>query len=157
MQQFPVLKKYRTRRLIQSSLFVLVCLIAIYKFMSAAINMLHSRPVLKAEAGDSLYLTNKEVYYQSIPGLVYDKVEPKKADEKLPLFNLEEILTGWNLDDCSPMKWIGSPAYPNKGKGIPRYDFSNLSERKLALERRKLEQPFIVRSPNSYSDRHIFL
>lgn len=152
MQLFPALKKYRTRRLIQSMLFVLVCLIAVYKLMSAAIDALHSTPMLKAvlalEAGDSLYLASKEVYYQSIPGLIYDKVEPRKTDEKLPLFSLGDILTRWNPDDSSPMKWIGSPAYPDKGKGIPRYDFSNLSERKLALERRTLEQPFIVCSPD---------
>ena len=42
-------------------------------------------------------------------------------------------------------RWLDSLAYPNNKKGIPRYDFSIPYERILALKRRELELPFIVK------------
>ena len=42
-------------------------------------------------------------------------------------------------------RWLDSLAHPNNKKGIPRYDFSIPYERILALKRRELELPFIVK------------
>ena len=96
--QFSVFKKYRTRRLIQSVLFVTLCLGAIYKLMTVTLNTLHSPPVVSAiveeiaaAIGDitkELYILNKEDYYKSIPGLIYDKTGPWAPSDKFPLCTL---------------------------------------------------------------------
>lgn len=100
-------------------------------------------------ATQTLYGVPLEEYIKNIPGLDYDPSKIRHLHNAEPLdkmnyFKLGELLEKWNPDDVSPLRWAESPAHPNTGNGIPRYDYSNKYERKLALDRRNLELPFIV-------------
>ena len=136
--------KYRTRRLLLCfSLVALAIGIAFY-LLYLCLQVIHSKSATQA-----LYGLPFEEYIKNIPGLAYDPLKiqhahDSKSLDKMEYFKLGDLLERWNPDDVSAIKWAQSPAHPNKGKGIPRYDYSNKHERKLALDRRNLELPFIV-------------
>ena len=135
--------KYRTRRL-------LLCFSAVGLSIGAAFYLLYIclRTIHFQADTQSLYGLSFEEYSRDVPGLDYDPSKIHAHDsrplDEMKYFKLGDLLEGWNPDDVSPLKWAASPAHPNTGNGLPRYDYSNKYERKLALERRNLELPFVV-------------
>ena len=135
--------KYRTRRLLLCFSFVALSIAAAFYILYLCLNAIHYKA-----ATQSLYGLPFEEYSKDVPGLQYDPskvhVHGSRPIEEMNFFKLGDLLQNWNPDDVSPMKWAESPAHPNTGKGIPRYDYADKYERRLALERRNLELPFIV-------------
>jgi hypothetical protein len=92
------------------------------------------------------YALSADEYRKSLPGLQYPKVDIKSVSERIhvEMFTLGELLSHWNPDDVGMDKWEWSLAHPKRGKGIPRFDYSNEEERKVAELYREAEMPFIV-------------
>jgi hypothetical protein len=83
------------------------------------------------------------VQYRSAHGLVYDMQWRTSAQEP-HYFKLGDLLAAWNPDDTAPSKWLQSGAHPSQGRGLARFDYSDVKQRKVALQYRELELPFIV-------------
>lgn len=92
------------------------------------------------------YSLSIEEYKKAYPGLEYSKLDLASIREKIhiELFKLGDLLTQWNPDDVSIDKWEKSLAHPNRGKGIPRFDYSNEDERNVAMSYRQAELPFVL-------------
>lgn len=111
----------------------------------------------------SYKVLNKKEYYHKFPGLIYNDqyisnsaydansdsiiknsshfntvIEPK-------YFKLKHLLYRWNPDDTDSRRWAKSMAHPLLNQDpIRRFDYSNPTERAIALQYRKAELPFIV-------------
>jgi hypothetical protein len=81
-------------------------------------------------------------YKKLVGGMAYSAPVPTEVKPP-PYFKLGDLLAQWNPDDTSPQRWIESPAHPNKGAGMPRFDYSDPVQRALALQYREAELPFI--------------
>ena len=76
-------------------------------------------------------------YREKIPGLMYESVRLdalNHSDPRVSFFPLSELLGQWNPNDVDESKWPASPAHPDRGKGIPRLDFSD--KQQLIIARR---------------------
>jgi len=82
--------------------------------------------------------------YRRQAGLRYDHTIRRDRPLQHQLFPLGELLVRWNPDDTSPSAWVGSPAHPNTGNGIPRFDFSNTERREEVAHYRDKELPFVM-------------
>lgn len=91
------------------------------------------------------YVVSTAEYRTRIPSIQYEKAPPFPTTPKqLDYFPMNQLMTAWDFDDTSPEGWLNSPAHPNKGKSVPRFDFSVPEQRAIALEYRNKEIPFIV-------------
>jgi hypothetical protein len=89
-------------------------------------------------------------YHQLIPGLIYDEdrrsrqlfgnVAPRLPD----FFRLGDLLREWPPDVTDPAYWQNSEAYPDKGKGVIRLDYSNREHVKIAYSFRDADMPFVL-------------
>ena len=147
-------KKYRTRRLIQSLVFVTVSIMAILYMCRKVLQIIEDGKHLVdgrfqgsslAEIPpDALYVSSKTKYFESVPGLQYSLQSMETALDDLQLFPLVDLLEAWNPDDVSPQRWMDSKAHPSNHQSIPRFDYSDPEQSSLAKQRRDLELPFIV-------------
>ena len=95
------------------------------------------------------YTSSIEEYHATIPGLLYevDKVFDSKArsiPRPPPYFRLGDLLSNWEPDDTARDRWLASPAHPDKGSGIVRFDYSDEEQRRTALTFRDAELPFVL-------------
>jgi hypothetical protein len=82
-------------------------------------------------------------YRSAIRGLIYNT--PPVITVKEPVyFKLGDLLTAWNPDDTSQERWSKSVAHPSKGNHLARFDYTDESQRAMALKYRNDEIPFIV-------------
>ena len=140
-----VWKKYRNRRLLQSVLLVVVVvfLVAFLVHISLKKKGPNSVKFGAKPVDEDLYLSSRSEYLAIVPGLLYN-TQHSYSLTALDLFPLGDLLRAWNPDDVSSSMWEASKAHPDKGHGVPRYDFSISEERLISLKRRQLELPFIV-------------
>jgi hypothetical protein len=104
-------------------------------------NSLYS--ILPEEPKDLLSFKHTPAEYKKlVGGMAYSAPVPTEVKPP-PYFKLGDLLAQWNPDDTSPQRWIESPAHPNKGAGMPRFDYSDPVQRALALQYREAELPFI--------------
>lgn len=91
---------------------------------------------------------DKYEYQRNIPHIRYESYSSEDIDEiKLsypPLFKLGDLLTNWPPRDKSPALWKDSIAHPSKNNGVPRFNYSDLKERGVALRFREKEFPFML-------------
>lgn len=98
-----------------------------------------------------LFLKDNEIFshiasivqYRSAHGLVYDPQQHTSAKDPT-YFKLGDLLSAWNPDDTAPARWLESAAHPSKGHGLARFDYSDVKQRRIALQYRDQELPFVV-------------
>ena len=60
-------------------------------------------------------------------------------------FTFQQLVTAWPLADTSAAGWERSPAHPHNGNhGLARFDYTDPTQRALALRFRQEELPFIL-------------
>ena len=139
-------KKNTKKAIVYVILVVLVILVYVWfvSFMGATLHKKNDQPHVFTIPS---YFLSLDEYQKSISSIVYHpSILKPTSDERLPIpfFTMRELMTSWDLDDASRDGWNKSPAHPKKGKHIPRFDYSDPSQRKTALKYRDAEMPFIV-------------
>ena len=87
---------------------------------------------------------NLNQYIDAHASLHYRLQGGKDKVEEGPFFKLGTLLTKWNPDDTADKMWTHSVAHPDKGQGIPRFNFMNQSEARLAKAYEAASLPFIL-------------
>jgi hypothetical protein len=73
-----------------------------------------------------------------------EKLTNNSIAEKPIFFPLLELIANWNPDNTEKNMWNFSVSHPRYGKNIKRFDYSNKIQRKVALNYRNEEIPFII-------------
>jgi hypothetical protein len=82
-------------------------------------------------------------YKQRHPSILYSN-EVTTVVKDPDYFHLGELLSNWPADAADLSHWQNSAAHPNKGNGVPRFDFMNIAQREVAKKYRDAELPFIM-------------
>ena len=131
-------KSGKTFALIVLIIFVVLVSFWLFYFYGAVTSNFNPKPVVHAIEIPSYYMTLLE-YQNSITSIQY-KATPKKEDDaittepkEVPLFALKDLMSAWEFEDTSRNAWSRSPAHPDTGNGVPRFDFQNTGKQKSQL------------------------